>query len=96
VATLFERLSAERPPQIEEAVKPPRRHNDRIIFLLDVLVSGPVPVTCIREWAAARGFTKKQLRSAKEQIDIIAFKETGSMTGRWLWALPHHAQYTGT
>ena len=86
VGNLFERLGDGRPPPIE---KPSRRHGtDPKLLLMDVLVGGPVPATIVIERGAAHGLTKKQLRSAREEMNIIAFKETGRPHGRWLWALP--------
>jgi hypothetical protein len=38
-----------------------------VVFLLDVLVNGPVPVTVIEGRATARGFTKDQLDRAKKR-----------------------------
>ena len=59
-------------------------------FLLDVLANGPVPVKIIEERAAARGFSKDQLKRAKQKMCVVAFKE-GLVDGRWIWALPQHA-----
>jgi hypothetical protein len=57
---------------------------------MDVLVNGPVPVTIIEERGAAHGLSKKQLRCAKQQMAIVAFKEVRKLHGRWFWALPQH------
>jgi DNA polymerase len=62
-----------------------------IIFLLDILMNGPVPAKLIEERAAARNFSKDQLDRAKKKMRIAAFKETGKFDGQWLWALPQHA-----
>ena len=47
---------------------------------MDILIGGPVPVTLIVERGTAHGFTEKQLRYAREQMNIVAFKETGRPT----------------
>ena len=70
-------------------IKQSRKNADLKTFLLDVLLGGSVPVTLIVERGAVHGFTEKQLRYAREQMNIIAFKETGRPNGCWLWALPH-------
>ena len=88
MANLFDRLSAGRPP--EEPVKQPRRGDDRKTFLVDILLNGPVPTTTVYQRGAARGFTKRQLWSAREQMKIVAIKETGKHGGRWFLALPQH------
>jgi hypothetical protein len=62
-----------------------------IIFLLDILMNGPVPAKLIEERAAARKFSKDQLDRAKKKIGIVSFKETGKFDGLWLWALPQQA-----
>ena len=86
MATLFERLSRGR-PSAEEPIRQPRRRDDQRAFLLDVLVSGPVPVTRIEERGAAHGFSKKQLIYAKQHMGIVVFKEAGRRNGRWFWCL---------
>ena len=52
-------------------------------FLLDVLANGPVPVKIIDERAVARGFSKDQLKRAKQKMCVGAFKEAGKAR-RWL------------
>jgi hypothetical protein len=55
-------------------------------FLMNILQNGPVPTTVILERGKARGFSKKQLKHAKEQTGVIAFKEKGKFgAGRWFW-----------
>jgi hypothetical protein len=83
-------LEKERPSAAE--IKP-RKAIRRIVdpknFILDVLVNGPVPTVTILRRGAERGLTKRQITWAKENMDIIAFKEIGQR-GPWFWALPHH------
>jgi hypothetical protein len=92
---LFKRLDAGRPPPAEEKIEQPRKQSRRSadlkIFLMDVLVNGPVPTIIIEERGAAHGFTKKQIRSAREQMKVVTFKEVGKPHGRWISALPQHA-----
>jgi hypothetical protein len=84
----FVRHRDEKTPS-EPTERPIRRYGtDPRLLLKAVLVSGPVPATIVVERGAAHGLTKKQLRSAREEMNIIAFKETGRPHGRWLWALP--------
>jgi len=91
MASLFERLDKGRPPPIETPtemmIKQPRRSADRRTFLLDMLANGPVPATLVEERGAVHGFTRKQLRDARKQMNIIAIKEVGKNHGRWFWRL---------
>ena len=87
MVSLFERLDKGRPPPIEKAIKQPRRSADRRTFLLDMLANGPIPATLVEERGTAHGFTRKQLRYVREQMNIEAFKEVGRLNGRWFWRL---------
>jgi hypothetical protein len=82
----------ERPSPLEKMIKQSRRHADLKIFLMDILAAGPALATLVEERGAAHGFTEKQLRYAREQMNIIAFKEVGKTHGRWFWVLPHDNQ----
>ena len=87
---IFSRLSAGRPPPIEETKPQLGRAAVKArlkTLLTDVLANGPVPATLVEERGAAHGFTRKQLRYAREQMNIIAIKEVGKTHGRWLWRL---------
>ena len=55
-------------------------------------MGGPVPVTMVEQRGATYGFTEKQIRHARKQMNIVAFKETGRPHGRWLWVLPHDSR----
>jgi hypothetical protein len=89
MADIFKRLSKARPPQIEGAIKqPPRRREDPKIFLKDILANGPAPVNLVIERSAERGFTKRQITYAREQMKLIALKGPGK-SGCWFWVLPH-------
>jgi hypothetical protein len=79
----------ERPSPLERMIKQSRRGVDLKTFLMDILANGPVPATLVEERGAAHGFSKKQLRCARQQMNIIAFKEVGKTHGRWFWVLPH-------
>ena len=85
MADIFERLAQGRPPPTEEPIRQPRRADDQKAFLLDVLANGPVPVTLVEERGAAHGFTKIQIRYARQHMKIISFKEAGRRNGRWFW-----------
>jgi hypothetical protein len=72
--------------------RPKQRSNNRAgapteAFLLDMLANGPVPATLVEARGAAHGFSRKQLRYAREQMNIVAFKEVGRLNGRWFWRL---------
>jgi len=66
----------------------PRKAIPRLVdpknFILDVLTNGPVPTKIILARGAQRGLTKRQITWAKENMEIIAFKETGAR-GPWFW-----------
>jgi hypothetical protein len=61
-----------------------------VVFVLDMLANGPVAKKVIEERAAARGFSRDQLKRAKEKANIVAFKQPGAMAGGWFWALAQH------
>ena len=84
---IFSRLSAGRPPA-EGAVKSQRRREDPKIFLKDILANGPAPANLVIARGAERGFTKRQITYAREQMKLIALKGPG-MDGCWFWTLPH-------
>jgi hypothetical protein len=67
------------------------QQSDVIIFLMNLLASGPVEMKSIEDKAAERGFTIEQLRRAKRKMGIVAFKQAGTMEGHWFWALAQHA-----
>ena len=85
---IFKRLSAGRPAPAEEASKQPRRREDPKIFLKDILANGPAPATLVIERGAERGFTKRQITYAREQMKLVALKGRGK-DGCWFWVLPH-------
>ena len=66
-----------------------------VVFLMDILTNGPVPVKTIEDRATARGFSKDQLKRAKQKMCVEAFKEEGKAHGGWLWALAEHAPREG-
>jgi hypothetical protein len=61
-------------------------------FLMDILANGPVPTIVIEDRGTAHGFSKKQLRHARERMGIIAFKEKGKgkIHGHWFWTTTQH------
>jgi hypothetical protein len=65
--------------------------NSVVLFLHDILTNGPVWATTIEQRAAAHGFSKAQLKYAKQKMDVIAFKEKGALEGHWFWAMRQHA-----
>ena len=89
VANLFEKLAQGRPPQTRETVEQSHKNIDLKTLLKDVLMNGPAPATLVEERGAAHGFSKKQIRRARQQMKIISFKETGKPHGRWFWGLPY-------
>jgi putative DNA primase/helicase len=57
-------------------------------FLRDLLADGkPVTVKEVEAAAAKHGFTTDQLRTARQRLGIVPFKEPGVMGGGWLWQL---------
>jgi hypothetical protein len=86
---IFKRLSAGRPPTEEAVRQSPRRREDPKIFLKDILAAGPAPANLVIERGRERGFTKRQITYAREQMKLIALKETGKYGGCWFWVLPH-------
>jgi hypothetical protein len=84
---IFERLAKGR-PLTEVAIKQPRRREDPKIFLRDILANGPAPANLIIERGAERGFTKRQITYAREQMKLVALKGPGK-DGCWFWVLPY-------
>ena len=57
-------------------------------FLREMLKDGKVvPQKEIEDAAMAKGFTDKQLRTAKEKLGVVSAKEKGKMKGPWYWSL---------
>jgi putative DNA primase/helicase len=60
-------------------------------FLHEILKDGkPALQKEIEEAAEVKGFTKKQLRVAREKLGVHVAKKPGKMTGPWFWRLPSH------
>jgi hypothetical protein len=79
----------ERPPPLEKTIKqPPSRREDPKIFLEDILSNGPAAATLIIKRGTERGFSKRQITYAREQMKLIALKGPG-VRGAWFWVLPH-------
>ena len=57
-------------------------------FLHQTLSNGPMPSGKVKERAESAGIANKTLWRAKEELDVKASKERGSMTGEWWWRLP--------
>jgi putative DNA primase/helicase len=76
------------------AATAPNKNRDKSgaqVFLFTILANGPVAVKLIEERAGAHGFSKDQLKRAKQKFEIVAFREKGKFDGGWFWALPQHA-----
>jgi hypothetical protein len=69
--------------------KPTRRTLDPKTFVVDMLTAGPVPTKTVLQRGAERGLTKRQILYAREQMQVVAFKEIGTR-GPWFWSLPQH------
>ena len=101
VGSLFARLNAGGPQQIEETAKQQRKNADLVsrwkqkteaeAFLMDVLANGPMSAAIIEELGAARKFSKMQLWCAKQRIGAITFKKKGKFDGGWICSLPQYA-----
>jgi hypothetical protein len=59
-------------------------------FLHEMLKDGnPVLQKEIEKAGEAKGFTSRQLRTARENLGIHTGKEPGKMGGGWFWQLPN-------
>jgi putative DNA primase/helicase len=67
------------------------QQSDVIVFLMNLLASGPMEIKIIEDKATERGFSRDQLHRAKRKIGVVAFKQAGTIEGHWFWALTQHA-----
>jgi hypothetical protein len=58
-------------------------------------IGAEVPARVIEERAAARGFSKWQVKRARRKMDIAVFKENGAIPGRWFCVRGPGLTYTG-
>jgi putative DNA primase/helicase len=65
------------------------RQSGVVVFLQDMLTSGPVLVETIQKRAGARGFGWDQVKRAKARMGIVSYK--AGMDEGWMWALPQDA-----
>jgi hypothetical protein len=82
-----------RPSPLENLIKQSRRDADLKTFLMDVLANGPASANLIIARGTERGFTRRQITYAREQMQIISFKGTGR-SGCWFWVLSHDNRRT--
>ena len=85
---IFDGPENAQPSPLENLIKQSRRHADLKTFLMDILANGPAPANLVIARGAERGFTKRQITYAREQMKLIAFKGLGK-GGGWFWVLPH-------
>jgi hypothetical protein len=57
-------------------------------FLKEYLKDGPKLADDAEVAAGANCHAERTLRRAKDELDVIVFKETGVAHGRWWWKLP--------
>jgi hypothetical protein len=86
-------LEKERRAPVEIKPRQPVAYRPSHKFVADVLVNGPVPATTILQRGTERGFTRRQIQYAKEQMKVVAFKDQ-TWQGCWFWLLPHHEKPT--
>jgi hypothetical protein len=107
MADIFKRLTESRPtpapalspsPPLKKLTRRARTHDELKTFLLDILTDGAAPANLVYARGVAYGFSRKQIRHAREKLNIAAFKEEGQKYGRWFWALspPRQASYPTT
>jgi len=63
------------------------RPDDVLAFLRDELVHGPRLAEEIKAKAEDAGITPKQLRGARERLQVVTRKDKGFLT-KWRWSLP--------
>ena len=65
--------------------------SEAVEFLNDVLASGPVAASQVKEEAEDAGISERTLKRAKKLVGVITYREgeTGNRgAGRWMWKLP--------
>jgi hypothetical protein len=90
--SVFARYVLEKEQQASAEIRPrkaTRRTVDPKTFVADILTAGPVPTKTVLARGAERGLTKRQILYAREQMNVVAFKEIGKR-GPWFWSLPQH------
>jgi len=83
-----------RPPAAEIKPRQPVAYRPSHKIIADILVNGPVPARTVLQRGAERGFTRRQILYAREQMKAVAFKDR-VRNGCWFWLLPHHEKPTG-
>jgi hypothetical protein len=87
-------LEKERQAPVEIKPRQPVAYRPSHKIIADILVNGPVPTTTVLQRGAERGFTRRQILYAKEQMKVVAFKDR-VRNGCWFWLLPHHDKPAG-
>ena len=64
--------------------------NHTVAFLREILRDGAKPAKEIKKQAFENGMTEQNLRTARNKLKILVFKEGGTFGGnpQWLWKLP--------
>ncbi len=58
------------------------------LFIRDMLCGGMRPASEVTEEAKSAGFTDKEIRTARERLEVVVRREGFGKNGRWLWMLP--------
>ncbi|MDF2873347.1 MAG: hypothetical protein K0R22_30 [Sporomusa sp.] len=64
--------------------------SEAVNFLMALLVEKPLPIQVVYDKAQSAGFSKRDIKQAKNEIGILSrqFKLTYDEEWNWLWYLP--------
>lgn len=70
------------------AIARPRREKQSVTFLRNALANGERPATEVMEEGEAAGFSRKEIRTAREHLRIKPKKTGFGKDGKYFWSLP--------
>lgn len=88
VSVVILKRSLHRPPERSKFAWLPGIFKSSVIFLRKALASGERMATDVIAEGEAAGFSKKEIRTAREHLGISPRKEGFGKEGKYYWSLP--------